>query len=429
MPAVVLIGAQWGDEGKGKATDLLGDRVQWVVRYQGGNNAGHTIVVQGQEFKLHHLPAAVLHPSKLAVIGNGVVIDPGHLLKELDDLAAKGRRVANLRISNRAHVILPWHKALDGAREQGTLGVGSTKRGIGPAYGDKAAREGLRVAELLDRARLEEHVGALLPARKALLAALGGTAALDAEAIVREYAGYGERLRPFVADTQGLLLDAHERGQRILLEGAQGTLLDIDHGTYPFVTSSNTTAGGACTGTGLPPAAIEDVVGVCKAYTTRVGLGPFPTELRDAAGEHLATVGREVGTTTGRRRRTGWLDLVLLRYAVRVNGMTGLAITKLDVLGGLDKVEVATHYALDGQELHAPPARARDLERVKVAYQEFRGWPALTPEQTRRIAQRGFGELPGPAQEYVDFLRKALHVPLRMVGIGPGREDTVEVAP
>ncbi|HEV8359911.1 MAG TPA: adenylosuccinate synthase [Candidatus Thermoplasmatota archaeon] len=428
MPATVIVGAQWGDEGKGKVTDVLARSADVVARYQGGNNAGHTIVVQGEEFKLHHLPAAVLHPQKLAVIGNGVVIDPGVLLDELDKLAARGRPVQNLRISERAHVILPWHRALDAAREATQEGVGSTKRGIGPAYADKAAREGLRVADLVDRARLERHVRAHLPARRGLLAALGSQEKLDGDAIVRDHAAFGERLRPYVTDTATLLQEQHEHGKRILLEGAQGTLLDVDHGTYPFVTSSSTTSGGACTGTGLPPTAIEDVVGVAKAYTTRVGLGPFPTEDHGAAGEHLATVGREVGTTTGRRRRTGWLDLVLLRYAARVNGLTSLAITKLDVLGGLATIKVATHYTLDGRDVHAPPARVEELERARVQWREFRGWSPFTAHDVQRIARGGIAELPSQAQEYLDFLRKALHVPIGMVGIGPGREDTIEVS-
>jgi adenylosuccinate synthase len=369
-----------------------------------------------------------LHPEKLAVVGNGVVLDPGVLLDELDKLAARGKPVHNLRISERAHVILPWHKALDAAREgSGPSAVGSTKRGIGPAYADKAAREGLRVVDLIDPQRVEAHLKAYAPARRGLLAALGATPTVDVDAAIRELQAQGARLKPYVADTATLLQEAHEAGKRILLEGAQGTLLDIDHGTYPFVTSSNTTSGGACTGSGLPPTSIEAVMGVSKAYTTRVGLGPFPTELKDAAGDHLATVGKEVGTTTGRRRRTGWLDLVLLRYAVRVNGLTSLAITKLDVLGGLEKVKVATHYTVRNRELHAPPARAEDLEHVQVAYQEFRGWAPFQAHDVRRIARGGFSELPSQAQEYLDFVRKALHVPIGMVGVGPGREDTIEV--
>jgi adenylosuccinate synthase len=427
MPAMVIVGAQWGDEGKGKVTDVLAPRADAIVRFQGGNNAGHTIVVAGEEFKLHHLPAGVLHPDKLAVIGNGVVIDPGVLLGELDKLAQKGHVVRNLRISDRAHVILPWHARLDGAREEGHGKVGSTKRGIGPTYADKAGRDGLRMAELVDPQALRAHVEAQLPVKQGMLRALGSAEPLDGEAILRSALAAGERLRPYVTDTTTLLHEWHEQGKRLLLEGAQGTLLDIDHGTYPFVTSSNTTAGGACTGTGLPPSAIADVWAVCKAYTTRVGLGPFPTELKDSVGEHLASVGKEFGTTTGRKRRCGWLDLVLLRYAARLNGFTGLAITKLDVLGGLPALQVATHYTLDGREVHAPPARADELLRCKPVYREFRGFPRLTPEQGQRVARRGFAELPGQAQEYLDFVRKALHVPIRLVGLGPGREETLEV--
>ncbi|MCA1813016.1 MAG: adenylosuccinate synthase [Halobacteriales archaeon] len=427
MPATVIVGAQWGDEGKGKVTDVLAQRSDAVVRYQGGNNAGHTILIRGEEFKLHHLPAGVLHPDKRAVIGNGVVIDPGVLLGELEKLAQKGHAVRNLTISDRAHVILPWHTLLDGAREDGRSAVGSTKRGIGPTYADKAARDGLRMAELVDPEALRAHVRDHLPVKQGILRALGSGQVIDGEAMLRNTLAYGERLRPFVADTTTLLQDLHEQGQHLLLEGAQGTLLDIDHGTYPFVTSSSTTAGGACTGTGLPPSAIRDVWAVCKAYATRVGLGPFPTELKDADGEYLASAGKEFGTTTGRKRRCGWLDLVLLRYATRLNGFTGLCITKLDVLGGMHKLKVATHYTLDGQELRAPPARADQLERCTPVYQEFRGFAKLSEADTRRIVQRGLAELPSPAQEYLDFVHKQLHVPIRLVGIGPGREDTVEV--
>jgi adenylosuccinate synthase len=429
MPATVIVGAQWGDEGKGKVTDVLARDADVVARYQGGNNAGHTVIIAGEEFRLHHLPTGVLHPDKLAVIGNGVVVDPAVLLQELDDLAARGHEVRNLRISDRAHVILPWHKALDGARERGSQAVGSTRRGIGPAYGDKAAREGLRTADLADPQRLAEHVKLHLPARRGLLAALGGQAGqdFDKDTIVRQYAELGRRLKPYLADTASLLHEQHEQGKHILLEGAQGTLLDIDHGSYPYVTSSNTTAGGACTGSGLPPSAVRGVVGVCKAYTTRVGLGPFPTELQDATGEHLASVGKEFGTTTGRKRRCGWLDLVLLRYATRLNGFTALAITKLDVLGGLATLRLATHYTLDGRELHAPPGQAGELARCAPVTRELKGFAPLTAEQRRRAVQRGFGELPPAAQEYLDVVRKALQVPITLVGIGPGREDTVEV--
>lgn len=422
MPATVIVGAQWGDEGKGKVTDYYARRADVVARYQGGNNAGHTIIFSGREFKLHHLPAGVLHPDKKAVIANGVVIDPGVLLEELDDLALKGFQVKNLAISVQAHVIMPWHKTLDALAEGGAAAVGSTRRGIGPVYADKIARTGIRVADLVDPRLLRAALEKLLPGKQRMLEAWGSGDKLALDEIHREHAAYGARLRPFVADTVSVLNDAHEAGKNILLEGAQGTLLDIDHGTYPFVTSSSTTAGGACTGTGLPPQAITGVMGVVKAYTTRVGLGPFPTELKDRVGEHLATIGREVGTTTGRRRRCGWLDLVLLRHAARVNGITAIALTKLDVLAGLGTVRVCVAYRAGGREVRLPPAAG--LEGVEPVYRDFPGFGRL---ELRKTAN-GMEALPREARTYVEFLQGELRAPVRMVGIGPGREDTIEVA-
>ncbi|HVL88220.1 MAG TPA: adenylosuccinate synthase [Candidatus Thermoplasmatota archaeon] len=423
MPAVAIVGAQWGDEGKGKITDYEAQRADVVARYQGGNNAGHTIVVAGQEFKLHLLPAGVLHPSKKAVVGNGVVVDPPGLLKEIDELAARGRPVGNLAISASAHVIFPWHKILDALAEQGQSAVGSTKRGIGPVYTDKVARSGIRMAELCDPRLLSARLAGIVPEKQRVLDAMGSKERLDAAAIEREYGAYGARLRPFVADTTALLHEALAQGQRVLLEGAQGTLLDLDHGTYPFVTSSSTTVGGACTGTGIPPTAISEVLGVMKAYTTRVGLGPFPTELSDATGDRIAQVGREVGTTTGRKRRCGWLDLPLLRHAARVNGFTSLAVMKLDVLADLGPLRVCMAYRVDGMEVRFPPA-GRDLSEAEPVWKEFDGFGAISLAP----GARGLTALPRGAREYLEFVQREIGAPIRTVSVGPGREQTLEVA-
>jgi adenylosuccinate synthase len=424
MPAIAIVGAQWGDEGKGKITDYEAQRAHVVARFQGGNNAGHTIVVAGEEFKLHHLPAGVLHPEKRAVIGNGVVIDPQVLLQELDGLAARDRPVSNLSISPAAHVILPYHRILDALLESGAGAVGSTKRGIGPVYTDKIARTGVRVADVVDPKALRERLSQILPAKQRILDALGAKEKLDLETIAREYDAYGARLRPMVVDTVTLLNDALDAGQRVLLEGAQGTLLDIDHGTYPFVTSSSTTIGGACTGTGIPPRAISEVIGVTKAYTTRVGLGPFPTELayETPEGHQLTEVGREYGTTTKRRRRTGWLDLVLLKHAARLNGMTGLALMKLDVLAGLRTIRACVAYRIDGRETTTPPATWSPSARIEPVYHDFPGFEAISVAPSAR----GTAALPKTAREYVEFVSTFTRTPIRMVSYGPGREQTLE---
>ena len=399
MPNVVVVGAQWGDEGKGKVVDLLTQHAEVVVRFHGGNNAGHTLVVGGQKTVLHLIPSGILHAGKTCVIGNGCVVDPGVLVGEIDALKGRGhfKDDALLVVSENAHVIFPWHKLLDSLREKvrGASAIGTTGRGIGPAYEDKAARSGIRVRDLLDVERLNRRVSERLPvaleqlqelARKAKLP----TPQLETQQVVTEYAGLGRRLRTYVGDVSRFLASQVQRGARILFEGAQGTLLDVDHGTYPFVTSSNCVAGNAAVGSGIGPTLLDKVIGISKAYTTRVGGGPFPTELTDELGERLRKTGDEYGATTGRPRRCGWLDGVVLRYSARVNGMWGLAVTKLDVLSGLDRIELCTAYELDGKRITELPTDHEDLERVKPGGSVTGGVSSATSERmrTRRRSRR-----------------------------------------
>jgi len=439
MPVSVVVGAQWGDEGKGKVTDFLAENADVVARYQGGNNAGHTVIANGVEHKLKLLPSGVIHDHVQNVLGNGLVVDPGAFLDELKGLRAKGLN-PKIAVSDRAAVILPIHRALDGASEDAGAGIGTTRRGIGPAYTDKAARMGVRVGDLLDPAALRERLAALIPERLALLKARrGALPGHDLDALLRdptpyvaeiakEYAGYGEAMKPLVTDTVALLHEKLEANAEIVLEGAQGTFLDIDHGTYPFVTSSNTTSGGACTGTGIPPTVIDSVFGIVKAYTTRVGGGPFVTELshEEGVGKHLTEVGHEFGTVTGRRRRTGWLDLVLLRRAVQVNGMTSIALTKLDVLGGLPEIKVCVAYDVNGTQTTRLPARTEDLAIAKPVYETFGGFDTLGKSAIVKASREGLGALPTEARRYVEAVEDALDVPIELVGIGPGREQTID---
>jgi adenylosuccinate synthase len=422
MPAIVLIGAQWGDEGKGKVTDLLGGQVQYVVRYSGGNNAGHTVITpDGERYALHLMPSGALWPNAVVVIGNGVVIDPKVLLEELDGLAARGVDVSRLRISGDAHLIMPHHRALDRVVERylGSSRIGTTGRGIGPAYSDKAARMGIRVQDLLDPGILAKKLELVLRERNQVLFKVYNRKAIDPAAVVAEYLEYADRLRPYIVETRTLLWDALARGETVLLEGAQATMLDMDHGTYPYVTSSNPTAGGACVGTGIPPTAITRVVGVCKAYTTRVGSGPFPTELLDGTGAHLRKIGQEYGTTTGRERRCGWFDAVVARYAARVNGITDFVITKLDVLSGLEKVCICVEYDVDGERVTEMPMTQTAFHHARPVYEELDGWW----EDISKC--RSYDELPVNAQRYLDRIEELAGSRVSVVGVGPGREENV----
>jgi adenylosuccinate synthase len=421
MPAHVIVGTQWGDEGKGKATDLLADDVQYVVRYQGGNNAGHTIVVGEQVLKLHLVPSGVLYSHVTPVIADGVVLDPGVLLEELDTLVGQGIDVSKLRISGNAHLIMPYHLELDRVTERwlGRQRLGTTKRGIGPTYADKAARVGLRVQDLYDMKIFRQKLDAVLREKNAILTRVYNRLPLKAADIETEYAVYAERLRPYIADTGSLLHEALERDETVLLEGAQGTLLDLDHGTYPFVTSSNPVAGGALTGTGLGPRHIDRVIGITKAYVTRVGSGPFPTELDDETGERMVQVGGEFGTTTGRRRRVGWFDAVLARYAARVNGLTEHFLTKLDVLSAFSTLRVCHAYRLHDEEYEHFPPHQSIFHRARPVYTELDGWG----EDIGDV--RDFAALPKAAQAYVDAIEELSGVPIRYVSVGPGREQTL----
>ena len=440
MPVTVIVGAQWGDEGKGKVTDFLASQeADIVARYQGGNNAGHTVVVDGVTHKLQLLPSGSVNAHVKNVIGNGLVVDPAALLDEIHKLRAAAIE-PQVFVSDRAHVILPIHKLLDGAFEDKGGGLGTTRKGIGPAYTDKAARVGVRMGDLLDGAALRERLHALLPEKLLLLQHRGGAlpghdlAALlrdpspYVEELAKELVGFGETLAARITDTTALLHEALEANATIVLEGAQGTFLDVDHGTYPFVTSSSTTAGGACIGTGLPPTVIDSVVGIVKAYTTRVGAGPFVTELayETPQGRHFTDVGREIGTVTGRRRRTGWLDLVLLRRAVQVNGMTSIALTKLDVLGGVGTLQVCVAYDINGKELARLPTRVDELAKARPVYEEHEGFEPLSRAVVSRAANEGLSALPAAARRYVEMVEEALDVPVEIVGLGPGREATID---
>lgn len=426
MANVVVVGTQWGDEGKGKIVDLLTEYAEVVVRYQGGNNAGHTLVVQGEKFIFHLIPSGILHPGKQCLIGNGVVIDPAVLLQEIERLEQRGITIGphNLRLSEKAHIIMPYHRRLDLARERakGDGKIGTTGRGIGPCYEDKIARCGVRVIDLIDPEALREKIKSNLREKNFILEKFLADEPLDPEEIFAEYHRYGQRLKPLTANVSLLLDEAVKEKKNILFEGAQGTHLDIDHGTYPFVTSSNPVAGGACTGAGIGPGRVDRVVGISKAYTTRVGGGPFVTEALDAAGEHMQVKGAEFGATTGRKRRTGWLDLVVLKDSVRLNGLTGLAITKLDVLTGLHPLKVCVAYDLDGQRLEVPPASLGALQRCRPIYEELPGW------QTDISDIRDFADLPATARSYLKFVEEAVGVPIQIVSVGPEREATIMLA-
>jgi adenylosuccinate synthase len=429
MPSLVVIGSQWGDEGKGKIVDFLANEAHMVVRFQGGNNAGHSVKIGEELFALHHVPSGILRPGKIAVIGNGVVIDPGVLIKELESLESRGVSVKNLRISDRANVIMPYHRLLDGAEERMRKGgkVGTTGRGIGPSYSDKVARLGIRMGDLTDESVLSEKLEFLVPLKQKILEAYGDSSMLDLDAIRSEYAGYGLRLKHHVVDTGALVDDSLRRGKRILFEGAQGSMLDIDHGTYPFVTSSTTVAGNAASGSGISPLALDDVYGVDKAYTTRVGEGPFPTELTDVIGKRIAEKGGEFGTTTGRARRCGWLDLVVTKYSSSLSGFTGLAMTKIDVLGGFDELKICTHYALDGKKVSRIPADLRLLQRCEPKYATLDGWDEISDAVMKRILSKGYAELPVNMKKYLKFVEKQMGVPVALLGLGRRRNEILDL--
>jgi adenylosuccinate synthase len=423
VPATILVGTQWGDEGKGKATDLLAAQSDFVVRYQGGNNAGHTIVAGGQLLKLHLIPSGILYPNVTPVIADGVVVDPAVLLEEMDALAAGGIDPSNLRVSGNAHLVMPYHQELDKLTERylGKHQLGTTKRGIGPAYADKASRVGLRVQDLTDPVIFRQKLDVVLKEKNLVLTKVYNRLPMEGERIAHDYLAMGERLAPLITDTSALLYSALREGKHVLLEGAQGTLLDLDHGTYPFVTSSNPIAGGALVGTGLGPKEVDRVIGVTKAYVTRVGSGPFPTEDLGPAGRQMGEKGREVGTTTGRARRCGWFDGVLLRYAVRVNGLTELFLTKLDVLSGLDRLRLSAAYRFDGRAYDDFPPHQSIFHKAEAVYEDVDGWPEEITQVTRYRA------LPAAARAYVARLEAIAGVPVRHVSVGPDREQTLEV--
>jgi len=422
MPSICIVGAQWGDEGKGKVVDLLAENAAVVARFQGGNNAGHTIVRGDEVFKFHLIPSGILYPGATCVIGNGVVIDPSVLIGEIDGLKERGVDVGNLRVSANAHVIMPYHLMLDHAGEAklGKLEIGTTKRGIGPCYADKSARLGIRIQDLLDEKILKQKIMAALEPKKLMLRPFERDPALDLQAMTEQYLLYGHRLEQHIADTASLLHRALDDEQLVIFEGAQAALLDIDHGTYPFVTSSNPVAGAACVGSGVGPRDITEVWGVAKAYATRVGAGPFPTELNDDLGDEIRRRGGEFGTTTGRPRRTGWIDLVALRYASRINGMTSLVITKLDVLDGFETLKLCTGYrTAEGAEVDAFPYHQTILHHVTPIYTELPGWNMdITGMRTAE-------ELPEALRDYLRFIEEAVGVPVGLLGVGPARDQIV----
>ena len=415
-----VIGTQWGDEGKGKVVDFLCEDADYVVRFQGGSNAGHTIKVGDEKYKFHLLPSGVVR-GKTCVIGNGVVVDPEVFLKEIDSLRKRGRE-PRVMVSDRANVIMPYHKILDGAEESylGKKRIGTTKRGIGPCYSDKMARKGIRVGDLLDEDLLRDKLESILPIKEKLAEIYGVRFDFDMDELVEKYTEYGRKMEPYITDTIAELSRAVREGKNILLEGAQGVMLDIDFGTYPYTTSSNTISGGACTGSGIPPKCIDEVIGVVKAYTTRVGMGPLPTELKDEIGKHLQERGGEFGTTTGRARRCGWLDLVVLKYSVTVSGVDKIALTKLDVLDGLREVKVCVGYEYDGRMMDTVPSNIKILENVKPVYEKLNGWKSVS-------GAKAFEDLPKEAKKYIKFIEDFLDIDVFLISTGAEREKTIIV--
>jgi adenylosuccinate synthase len=425
MPIIAIVGAQWGDEGKGKVVDLLAEKAQVVVRFSGGDNAGHTVINPFGEFKLHLVPSGIFSSQATCVIGNGVVINPARLIDEIDKLDMCGVDTSRLVISDRAHLIMPYHILLDGLEEEsrGGKAIGTTRRGVGPAFADKVARHGIRAGELLDKKALLERLSFVIEYKNAILTKIYRTNPLSLDEVYQQYCQYGERLASYIKDTTTLLEEAKERGKLIILEGAQGTLLDPDFGTYPYATSSSPLAGGACLGSGISPTSIDRVLGVYKAYCTRVGSGPMPTELEDETGNMIRERAYEYGTTTGRPRRCGWFDAVAARLSNQVNGFTGMAITRLDVLDTLPSLKICTAYKLDGRIIDYFPASANTLERCQPVYEELEGWQADT------TSIREFGKLPPQAKKYINRLEELIPCPADLVCVGPSREQVIEVTP
>jgi len=422
MSGTIVIGTQWGDEGKGKYIDILAENAQVIVRFSGGNNAGHTLVHAGEKFALHLLPSGILRKETTCIIANGVVIDPAVLLLELARLETRGVQRANLLISDRAHLVMPWHRDLDALQEaaRGDDGLGTTKRGIGPAYSDKAERSGIRMCDLMEPETFKARVHSALFIKNQIIEKVYGGTALDEDAIIEEYLGYAQQIKDMVCDVNIVIHKALESGKKVLFEGAQATFLDIDFGTYPYVTSSNPIAGGVCTGAGVGPKQIKEVYGVMKAYTTRVGEGPFPTELANEIGSTIRELGHEYGTTTGRPRRCGWLDAAMLKYAARVNGLTGLCMNHLDTIGNLTEMQLCTSYELDGNIIDYYPASLNVLARCKPVYETYQGWPGVDISGIRN-----FDDLPEAAQTYVKAIEQTVGVPLRYLGVGPDRVQTI----
>ena len=420
MPTLVIVGAQWGDEAKGKLVDVLGSQASLVVRYAGGNNAGHTVIAEGKEFKFHLIPAGILHPGTKAVVGSGMVVCPKGLLEEWDRTLSQKSDLGELIISSAAHVVFPYHRMLDSLEEEarGNNKIGTTSRGIGPAYQDKVARIGIRMGEFVDAIRFPSRLREVLEVKNRYMS-MFGKEPLNYDDLLSEYTAYADRLRPFVKDIEHMVAESVEAGERVLLEGAQGTFLDLDSGTYPYVTSSHPVAGGACLGTGIGPRHIDAVLGVCKTYTTRVGSGPFVTELNNELGDHIRTIGKEFGTTTGRGRRIGWLDLVALKHACRLNSLSGLVVTRLDILSDFESVQVAIGYELDGQVIEYLPGDADTLSRVKPIYKEFKGW------RGNLRGARSMSDLPVEAREYLDFMAEFTRTPVAIVSVGPDRAETI----
>ncbi len=427
MTVTIVVGTQWGDEGKGKVIDYYAENADYIVRFQGGNNAGHTIQVGNDVFKFHLLPSGIIRPDKTVVIGNGMVIDPIVLLNELEELKIRGVTPAKLFISDRANVIMPYHKILDKAEEssRGEANIGTTGRGIGPAYTDKISRHGIRIGDLLEKETLKEKLEILIPIKQRQISAMNNSTRLSVSEIFGEYIKYGESLRKFVVDTSVLLNQALENRKNILYEGAQGAQLDIDHGTYPYVTSSNTIAGNACLGSGIGPLAVDSVIGIVKAYTTRVGKGPFPTEQENEIGELIRQNGKEFGTTTGRPRRCGWLDLVIVKTACRLNGLSALAITRLDVLGGIPELKICSTYECEGDSIDYFPSSLKRLNKCVPVYKTLPGWPDLNTTEWRQVANKGYDALHENLIKYLDYIELMCKTPIKIISIGPGREDTI----